>query len=401
MIDAFICDAVRTPIGKYNDALSSIRTDDLAALPIKALMRRNFSVDWTSIDDVIYGCANQSGEDNRNVSRMASLLAGLPYQVAGTTVNRLCGSGLDALSFASRSIKSGEMDFIIVGGVENMSRAPFVMGKADAPFSRNCRLEDTTMGWRFINSKMESNYGVDPMPLTAERLAKQYKISREAQDIFALNSQNKVREGYLRGHFDDELIPVSIDSKKGKTSIIFSKDEHPRNTTIEQLSKLPSITGETGTITAGNASGINDGAGAILVANQSAVIKNKLIPKARIVASAVSGVKPGVMGIGPVSAIEKLLHMTKINLNKIDIIEINEAFSAQTIAVIRQLGLSETDKRINPNGGAIALGHPLAASGIRLVATAYYQLLRTNGKYALCSMCIGVGQGIALLLERI
>ncbi len=401
MEQALICDALRTPFGRYKGALSSIRTDDLAALPLKALMTRNPTVDWSDLDDVLFGCANQAGEDNRNVARMATLLAGLPYEVPATTINRLCGSSLDAIAYAARAIKAEESDLIIAGGVENMSRAPFVMGKAETAFSRTIHFEDTTMGWRFINPRMREIYGVDTMPETAETLATEYGISREDQDNFALRSQIRVATGYSDGHFIDELIPVNIPHGNGAHDIIFDRDEHPRETSFEKLAKLRSVTSPTGSVTAGNSSGINDGAGAILLANEKAAKRHGLKPQARILATAAAGVEPRVMGIGPVDAIHKLLKQVKLTLNDIDVIELNEAFAAQALAVLRKLGLPDDAENVNPNGGAISLGHPLGASGVRLVATAYYQLLRTRGRYALCAMCVGVGQGIAVLIERI
>lgn len=398
---ALICDALRTPFGKYGGALSTIRTDDLAAIPIQALVARNPTVNWSELDDVIYGCANQAGEDNRNVARMATLLAGLPENVPAITLNRLCASGLDAVSFASRVIKAGEAELVLVGGVENMSRAPFVIGKTESPFSRSLQIEDTTMGWRFINPKMREIYGVETMPETAEAVATKYRISREDQDIFALRSQQRVAQGYQKGNFADELISVHLPSKRDIADSILQKDEHPRETTREKLAALKSITGINGTITPGNSSGINDGAGAMLLASESAAKRHRLNPRARIIASASAGVHPRIMGIGPVPAVHKLLQQTRLTLNDIDVIEINEAFAAQSLAVLRQLGLPDDAPWVNPNGGAISLGHPLAASGIRLVTTAFYQLLRTGGKYALCTMCVGVGQGSAILIERL
>ena len=401
MQPVYICDAIRTPFGRYGGALSSIRADDLAALPIRALMSRNPSVDWSRLDDVIYGCANQSGEDNRNVARMALLLAGLPKEVPGATVNRLCGSSLDAISIAARAIKSGEASLIVAGGVESMSRAPFVMGKAEASFSRNARLEDTTMGWRFINPLMKEKYGVDSMPGTAENLAKEFHISREDQDRFALRSQQRTAAAQSSGFFADEIAPVEIPQKKG-APIVVDRDEHPRSdTTYEALSRLKPIVNSDGSVTAGNASGINDGACAVLLASEDAAKANGLQPRARIVASAVAGVAPRIMGIAPVPATRKVLALAKLDLSRIDVIELNEAFAAQALAVLRELGLPEDAPHVNPNGGAIAIGHPLGASGARLVTTALNQLHRAGGRCALCTMCIGVGQGIATIIERI
>ncbi|WP_446470478.1 3-oxoadipyl-CoA thiolase [Xenorhabdus stockiae] len=401
MEHVLICDALRTPFGKYKGTLSTIRTDDLAALTIKALMFRQPNVDWSAIDDIIFGCANQAGEDNRNVARMASLIAGMPVSVSAITVNRLCASGLDAVALASRSIKSGEADFLIVGGVENMSRAPFVLGKAESSFSRNLRLEDTTMGWRFINPVMRERYGVDPMPVTAESVAAEYGISRHDQDAFALRSQMRVFEAYKKGYFSDELISVNVPQGKGFPDKIFCQDEHPRDTSLEKLSALKPVTIPNGTITAGNSSGINDGAGAILLASEQAAHRFGLNPRARIVSSVAVGVPPRIMGIGPIGAVQTLLKRTGLSLDDIDVIEVNEAFAAQSLAVLRELGLPDDASHVNPNGGAISLGHPLGVSGIRLVATSYYHLIRTGGKYALCTMCVGVGQGVAVLIERI
>lgn len=398
---ALICDALRTPFGKYGGALSTIRTDDLAAIPLKAFMEKYPLIDWSDLDDVVFGCANQSGEDNRNVARMATLLAGLPVEVPALTLNRLCASGLDAITYASRAIKAKEADFLIVGGVENMSRAPFVMGKSEATFSRAARLEDTTMGWRFINPIMRETYGVATMPETAEIVATEYNVSREDQDAFALRSHQRALNGYKNGYFSDELIPVQIPQKKGIDNIIFEKDEHIRNTTCEQLSLLKPITRSDGTITAGNSSGINDGSGALILASETAAKRHGLNPRARLIASAVSGIHPRIMGMGPVLAVQKLLEKTGLSLSDIDVFEINEAFAAQSIAALRLLGLPEDAPHVNPNGGAIALGHPLGASGIRLATTAFYQLLRTGGKYAICTMCVGVGQGSAILIARL
>ncbi|HBX8229909.1 TPA: 3-oxoadipyl-CoA thiolase [Klebsiella pneumoniae] len=400
MMNAYICDAVRTPFGRYGGALSSVRADDLAALTISALMERNPAINFSNIDDVILGCANQAGEDNRNVARMALLLAGLPASVPGTTINRLCGSSLDAIAVAARAIKSGEVNLIIAGGVENMSRAPYVLGKSDKAFSRNLNIEDTTMGWRFINPEMKARYGVDTMPETAENVARQFGISREEQDLFALTSQRRVSDANRNGIFNDEIIPVTL-PQKNKENIIFNKDEHPRETTPEALSRLRGIVTADGTITAGNASGINDGAGALLISSETGLSEYSLSPKARILASAVAGVEPRIMGVGPVSAVKKVLELAGLTIDQMDVIEINEAFAAQALAVMKQLDIDVNDERINPNGGAIALGHPLGASGARLVMTACYQLQRTKGRYALCTMCIGVGQGIAVIIERI
>jgi acetyl-CoA acyltransferase len=400
METAYICDAIRTPIGRYAGSLSSIRTDDLAAIPIKALIERNAKVDWNALDDVIYGCANQSGEDNRNVARMALLLAGLPKEVSGTTINRLCGSSMDAVATAARAIKTGEVDLIIAGGVESMSRAPFVMGKADAPFSRAAKLEDTTLGWRFINPLMKAKYGVDSMPETAEIVAEEFHVSREDQDAFALRSQQRAAAAIQNGILAQEIVPVPIPQKKGDP-ILFSIDEHPRDTSLAALAKLPGVVKPGGTVTAGNASGINDGACAVLLASESTAKRHGLTPKARIVAAAAAGVAPRIMGIGPAPASRKLFAKTNLTVGQMDVIELNEAFASQAVAVLRELSVPEDAPHVNPNGGAIALGHPLGASGARLITTAMYQLLRTNGKYALCTMCIGVGQGIALILERV
>ena len=401
METAYICDAIRTPIGRYGGTLAAIRTDDLAAIPISALMKRNASVDWGAIDDVVYGCANQSGEDNRNVARMALLLAGLPKEVSGTTVNRLCGSSLDAVATAARAIRSGEVELVIAGGVESMSRAPFVMGKADGAYSRAMKLEDTTMGWRFINPLMKAKYGVDTMPETGEIVAEEFHVTRKDQDAFALRSQQRAAEAIRAGRLKQEITPVPIPQKKGD-ALLFSEDEHPRpETTMEALSKLKPVVKPDGTITAGNASGINDGACALLLASESAAKRHGLTPKARVVGSAAAGVAPRIMGIGPVPATRKVLAKSGLSLAQMDVIELNEAFASQALAVVRELGIPDDAGHFNPNGGAIALGHPLGASGARLVTTAFYQLQRTNGKYALCTMCIGVGQGIALILERV
>jgi acetyl-CoA acyltransferase len=401
MTDAFICDAVRTPIGRYGGALASVRADDLAALPIAALLSRNKTLDPSAIEEVFLGCANQAGEDNRNVARMATLLAGLPVTVPGATVNRLCGSGLDAVTIAARAIKSGEADLIIAGGVESMSRAPFVMPKADSAFSRSAEIFDTTIGWRFINSALQKKYGTDSMPETGENVAADYKISREDQDKFALRSQQRTAAAYARGFFESELIPVEIPQKKGKPPLMVSKDEHPRETTLEQLAKLPTPFRANGSVTAGNASGVNDGACALIIATEAAARRHGLTPRARIVAGATAGVEPRIMGIGPVPATRKVLERAKLNIKQLDVIELNEAFASQSLAVLRELGLPDDSQHVNANGGAIALGHPLGMSGARLATTATYQLLATKGRYALCTMCIGVGQGIALIIERV
>jgi 3-oxoadipyl-CoA thiolase len=401
METAYICDAIRTPIGRYAGTLSSIRTDDLATLPIKALLERNSKVDWNALDDVVYGCANQAGEDNRNIGRMALLLAGLPKEVAGVTVNRLCGSSMDAVATAARAIKSGEAELIIAGGVESMSRAPFVMGKADAPFSRTAKMEDTTIGWRFINPLMKAKYGVDSMPETAEIVAEEFHVSREDQDAFALRSQQRATSAMRGGILAQEIVPVAIPQKRGE-AILFSADEHPRaDTSLAALAKLPGIVKPGGTVTAGNASGVNDGACAILLASESAAKRYGLTPKVRVVAAAAAGVAPRIMGMGPAPASRKLFAKTNLTIGQMDVIELNEAFASQALAVLRELGVADDASHVNPNGGAIALGHPLGASGARLITTAMYQLLRTGGKYALCTMCIGVGQGFAVLLERV
>jgi acetyl-CoA acyltransferase len=400
MENAYICDAIRTPIGRYGGVLSAVRGDDLAAIPIAALVARNRGVDWNALDDVIYGCANQSGEDNRNVARMALLLAGLSVEVPGSTVNRLCGSSMDAIATAARAIKTGEMDLVIAGGVESMSRAPFVVGKSDFAFSRSLKLEDTTMGWRFINPALKTKYGTESMPETGENVAEEYKISREDQDAFALRSHQRASAAINDGRMAEEIVGVPVPQKKGDP-VCVDKDEHPRpDTTLEALAKLKPVVKPTGTITAGNASGINDGACALLIASESAAKKHGLTPRARILASAVAGVAPRVMGMGPVPASKKALAKAGSTLEQMDVIELNEAFASQALAVTRQLGLKDDAANVNPNGGAIAIGHPLGASGARLVTTATYQLMRTNGKYALCTMCIGVGQGIALIIER-
>ncbi len=399
--NAYIIDAIRTPFGRYGGGLAPVRADDLGAIPIKALIERNTNIDWVQVDDVIYGCANQSGEDNRNVGRMSSLLAGLPYQVPATTVNRLCGSSMDALAIAARAIKAGEADLIIAGGVESMSRAPLVMGKANKPFDRSQTLEDTTMGWRFINPKLDELYGTETMPQTAENVAEQFNINRADQDAFALRSQQRTAAAQKAGFFKDEITPVSIPQRKGEP-ITVDTDEHPRaDTTLEKLTKLRPIVTSDGTVTAGNASGINDGAAAFLVASEQAVKKFNLKPRARIVASTTVGVEPRIMGFAPAPAIKKLLVKTGLSLDEMDVIELNEAFAAQALACTRDLGLADDSARVNPNGGAIALGHPLGASGARLILTALNQLEKTDKRYAICSMCIGVGQGIAMIIERV
>ena len=400
MSDAFIVDAIRTPIGRYGGSLSGVRADDLGAVPLKALMARNAGLDWSAIDDVIYGNANQAGEDNRNVARMSSLLAGLPEAVPGATINRLCGSGMDATGTAARAIKSGEANLMISGGVESMSRAPFVMGKATSAFSRQAEIFDTTIGWRFINPAMRAAYGVDSMPETAENVATDYKISREDQDLMALRSQEKASRAQADGTLAQEITAVTIPQKKGDP-IVVDRDEHPRATSMEALAKLRGVVRPDGTVTAGNASGVNDGACAILLASEAGLKQHNLKPRARIVGMATAGVAPRVMGIGPAPATQKLMKQLGMSLDQIDVIELNEAFAAQGLAVLRQLGIADDDKRVNPNGGAIALGHPLGMSGARLVTTALYQLERTNGRFALCTMCIGVGQGIAMVIERV
>jgi acetyl-CoA C-acetyltransferase len=400
MTQAFICDAIRTPFGRYGGSLSSVRTDDLGAIPLKALMARNAKVDWQAVTDVIFGCANQAGEDNRNVAHMASLLAGLPIEVPGATLNRLCGSGLDALGTAARAIRAGEAGLMIAGGVESMSRAPFVMPKAESAFSRSNAVYDTTIGWRFINKLMKEKYGVDSMPETAENVATDFKIEREAQDRMALASQMKAVAAQKAGVFDSEITPVTIPQKKGD-ALVVSKDEHPRETSLETLAKLKGVVRPDGTVTAGNASGVNDGACALLLASETEATKHGLTPRARVVGMATAGVPPRIMGMGPAPATQKVLALTGLSLAQIDVIELNEAFAAQGLAVLRQLGLQDDDPRVNPNGGAIALGHPLGASGARLATTAVNQLHRSGGRYALCTMCIGVGQGIAVILERV
>ena len=401
MKNAYIVDAIRTPFGRYAGGLASIRTDDLGALPIKALMQRNPSVNWALVDDVMYGCANQAGEDNRNVGRMSALLAGLPVEVPATTVNRLCGSSLDAIAMAARAIKAGEAHLIIAGGVESMSRAPLVMGKSESAFGRGQKLEDTTMGWRFINPKLKEMYGVESMPQTAENVAQQFNVNRADQDQFALQSQQRTAAAQARGFFEQEIVPVVIPQRKGDPLIV-SSDEHPRaSTTLETLNKLKPVVQADGTVTAGNASGINDGAAALLIASDEAIAEYGLKARAKIIGATVVGVEPRIMGFGPAPAIKKLLKQIGLTLEQMDVIELNEAFSAQALAVTRDLGLQDGTTQVNPNGGAIAIGHPLGASGARLVTTALNQLEATNGQYALCSMCIGVGQGIALIIERV
>jgi acetyl-CoA C-acetyltransferase len=400
MTHAYICDAQRTPFGRYGGALSLVRTDDLAAVPLKALMARNPQVDWAAVTDVIFGCANQAGEDNRNVAHMATLLAGLPVDVPGATINRLCGSGLDAVGSAARAIKAGEAQLMIAGGVESMSRAPFVMPKADSAFSRANAVYDTTIGWRFVNPAMKAAYGVDSMPETAENVAIDFRIERGAQDRMALASQLKAVAAQKSGFFDAEITPVTIPQKKGE-AVVVAKDEHPRETSLEALAKLKGVVRPDGTVTAGNASGVNDGACALLLASETAAARHGLTPRARVVGLATAGVPPRIMGIGPAPATRKVLELTGLTLAQMDVIELNEAFAAQGLAVLRDLGLADDDARVNPNGGAIALGHPLGASGARLATTAVNQLHRSGGRYALCTMCIGVGQGIALVLERV
>ena len=400
MTEAFICDAIRTPFGRYGGALSAVRTDDLAAVPLKALMARHPRLDWQAVDDVIYGCVNQAGEDNRNVARMALLLAGLPERVPGATVNRLCGSGLDAVGSAARAIKAGEAALVIAGGVESMSRAPFVLAKAESPFSREAQMHDTTIGWRFVNRLMKERYGIDSMPETAENVALEFGVGREAQDRMALASQMKALAAQESGFLDAEITPVSVPQKKGE-ALVVSQDEHPRSTSLEALAKLRGIVRPDGSVTAGNASGVNDGACALLLASEAEASRHGLTPRARVLGMATAGVAPRIMGIGPAPATQKLLARLGLGLDQIDVIELNEAFAAQGLAVLRLLGLPDDDPRVNPNGGAIALGHPLGASGARLVTTAINQLHRGGGRYALCTMCIGVGQGIALLLERV
>jgi len=400
MTDAFICDAIRTPIGRFGGALKDVRADDLGAVPLRALMERNPGVDWSAVQDVIYGCANQAGEDNRNVARMAALLAGLPPEVPGATINRLCGSGMDAVGTAARAIKAGETGLMIAGGVESMTRAPFVMGKAESAFSRNAAIYDTTIGWRFVNRLMKEKYGVDSMPETAENVAADYKVSREDQDRFALASQAKAAAAQENGNLAEEIVPVTVPQKKGDPLVV-TKDEHPRATSMESLARLKGVVRPDGSVTAGNASGVNDGACALLLASAEAAQRNGLKPRARIVGMATAGVAPRVMGIGPAPASQKLLARLGMTIDQMDVIELNEAFAAQGLAVLRMLGVADDDPRVNPNGGAIALGHPLGMSGARLVTTAMYQLHRSGGRYALCTMCIGVGQGIALVIERV
>lgn len=399
-INAFICDAIRTPIGRYGGGLSSVRTDDLGALPIKALMARNPNVDWTRVDEVLYGCANQAGEDNRNVARMAALLSGLPVDVPGATINRLCGSGMDAVGTAARAIRAGEASLIIAGGVESMSRAPFVMGKAETAFARAASIYDTTIGWRFVNKLMKAQHGVDSMPETAENVADQFGVSREDQDKFAMASQEKAAAAQAAGYFDEEITSVHIPQRKGD-SLVVARDEHPRQTSIEALAKLKGVVREGGSVSAGNASGVNDGSVAILIANEQAAKDHQLVPRARVIAMATAGVEPRIMGIGPAPASKKVLALAGLTIDQMDVIELNEAFAAQGLATLRLLGVADNDPRVNPNGGAIALGHPLGASGARLVMTAVHQLHMTQGRYALCTMCIGVGQGIAMIVERV
>ena len=400
MLDAFICDAIRTPFGRYGGLLSTVRADDLAALPIAALMARNPGVDWTQVDDLFYGCANQAGEDNRNVGRMAALLAGLPQDVPANTINRLCGSGMDAIGTAARAIKAGEAQLVIAGGVESMTRAPFVMGKADSAFSRAAKIEDTTLGWRFVNPRMKAQYGIDSMPETAENVAREFNVSRADQDAFALRSQQRWAQAHAAGVFKDEIVPVTLQGKK-ETRIV-DTDEQPRaDSSIEALAKLKGVVSPDGSVTAGNASSLNDGACALLLASSEAAARHGLIPRARVIGMATSGLAPRIMGFGPAPAVRKLLAQTGLRLDQMDVIELNEAFAAQGLAVLRDLGLPDDAAHVNPNGGAIALGHPLGASGARLVMTAVNQLHRTGGRHALCTMCIGVGQGIALIVERV
>ncbi|HKU87636.1 MAG TPA: 3-oxoadipyl-CoA thiolase [Casimicrobiaceae bacterium] len=400
MNEAFICDAVRTPFGRYGGALSSVRTDDLGAVPLRALIERNPRVDWAAVDDVVYGCANQAGEDNRNVGRMALLLAGLPQEVPGTTVNRLCGSSMDAIAIAARAIKSGEASLVLAGGVESMSRAPFVQGKATEAFSRAAKIEDTTIGWRFVNPLMKSRYGIDSMPETAENVAQEFGVARADQDAFALRSQQRAAAAIASGRMAEEIVPVSVAQKRGDP-VIVTTDEHPRATSLEALAKLKGVVRPDGTVTAGNASGVNDGACAVIVASEAAARRHGLTPRARVVAAAVAGVAPRIMGFGPAPATRKVLALANLELSRMDVIELNEAFAAQALAVTRDLGLPDDAAHVNPDGGAIALGHPLGASGARLVTTALYQLQRGGGRHALCTMCIGVGQGIAMVIERV
>jgi 3-oxoadipyl-CoA thiolase len=400
MSDVFICDAIRTPIGRFGGALKDVRADDLGAVPLRALIERNPQVDWSMVDDVIYGCANQAGEDNRNVARMSALLAGLPQDVPGTTVNRLCGSGMDAVGIAARAIKAGEAHLMIAGGVESMTRAPFVMGKAESAFSRHAAIYDTTIGWRFVNPLMKAQYGVDAMPETGENVATDYHISRLDQDRFAFNSQARAAVAQANGVLAQEIVPVTIAQKKGDP-VVVTQDEHPRATTMESLAKLKGVVRPDGTVTAGNASGVNDGACALLLASSQAVEQYRLTPRARVLGMASAGVAPRVMGIGPAPAVKKLLKRLNLRIEQMDVIELNEAFASQGLAVLRELGVADDDARVNANGGAIALGHPLGMSGARLVTTATYQLQRSGGRYALCTMCIGVGQGIAMVIERV
>jgi len=400
MTEAFICDAVRTPIGRYAGALASVRTDDLAAHPLKALMARNAKVDWAAVEDVVYGCANQAGEDNRNVARMASLLAGLPETVPGSTINRLCGSGMDAVSTVARGIKADEIALGIAGGVESMSRAPFVMGKAETPFSRDAAIYDTTIGWRFVNKLMKEKYGTDSMPETAENVAEEFQVSRADQDAFAYRSQKRATAAIAAGRFEREIAPVTVKGRKGEATTV-ARDEHPRETSMDALAKLPTPFRKGGTVTAGNASGVNDGAAALILASEAAARRHGLTPRGRIVACATAGVAPRIMGIGPAPAVRRLLDKTGVRLGEIDVIELNEAFAAQGLAVLRQLGLADDAEHVNPNGGAIALGHPLGMSGARLVGTALCELERRGAKRAVATMCIGVGQGIAMMIERV
>ena len=400
MKEAFICDAIRTPVGRYGGALSSVRADDLGAVPLRALMERNKDVDWNAVDDLIFGCANQAGEDNRNVARMSALLAGLPDGVPGSTINRLCGSGMDAIGVAARAIKSGEAALMVAGGVESMSRAPFVQGKATTAFSRQAEIFDTTIGWRFVNPLMKKLHGVDSMPETAENVATDYKVSREDQDAFAVRSQQKASRAQKDGTLAQEIVPVSIAQKKGDP-VLVSQDEHPRETSMEALARLKGVVRPDGTVTAGNASGVNDGAAALLLADEDSARRFGLVPRARVLGIATAGVPPRVMGIGPAPASQKLMKRLGMTIDQFDVIELNEAFASQGLAVLRMLGIADDDPRVNPNGGAIALGHPLGMSGARLVTTATYQLHRTGGRFALCTMCIGVGQGIAIAIERV
>ncbi len=400
MTEAFICDAIRTPFGRYGGALAGLRTDDLAAIPIRALITRNAGVEWSAVDDVVYGCANQAGEDNRNVARMTALLAGLPTDVPGVTLNRLCGSGLDAVATAARMIRTGEAELAIAGGVESMSRAPYVMSKADSAFARDVQMFDTTIGWRFVNALMKKQYGIDSMPETGENVAAEFRVSRADQDEFALRSQQRALRAQANGVLAEEIVPVTIPSRKGEP-VVVSRDEHPRETSLEALAKLGTPFRNGGTVTAGNASGVNDGACALLLASESAAARYGLKPRARVVGAGVAGVEPRIMGMGPAPATRKLLERLKLDVGALDVIELNEAFASQALAVLRQLGIADDATHVNPNGGAIALGHPLGASGARLVTTASYQLQRSKGRYALCTMCIGVGQGIAMVIERV